>query len=95
MAQELELQKTATVEFATDDFAALLQKEFKPNSDSKKARIEQAVQTLAQQALADAKIVGDDVFSTVDAIISALDRKLTEQVKTSTSPSLFKIVHAS
>ena len=80
MAQELELQKSTTVEYATDEFAALLQKEFKPTTDSKKARIEQAVQTLAQQALQDATIVGDDVFSTVDAIISALDRKLTEQV---------------
>lgn len=63
-----------------DDFAALLQKEFKPNTDTKKARIEAAVQTLAQQALADAKVVGDDVFATVDALKAALDRKLTEQI---------------
>ncbi|MGH7025063.1 MAG: type VI secretion system contractile sheath large subunit, partial [Caulobacteraceae bacterium] len=41
---------------------------------------EQAVQTLAQQALADAKIIGDDVFTTVDAMRAALDRKLSEQV---------------
>jgi type VI secretion system protein ImpC len=38
------------------------------------------VQTLAQQALADAQIIGDDVFTTVDAIRAAIDRKLTEQV---------------
>ncbi len=63
-----------------DEFASLLQKEFKPNSDAKKSRIETAVQTLAQQALADAKIIGDDVFATVDAMKAALDRKLTEQI---------------
>ena len=34
-----------------DDFASLLQREFKPNTDAKQARIELAVKTLAQQAL--------------------------------------------
>jgi type VI secretion system protein ImpC len=63
-----------------DDFAALLQREFKPNSDTRKTRIEQAVQTLAQQALADVSIIGDDVFTTLDAMRAAIDRKLTEQV---------------
>jgi type VI secretion system protein ImpC len=62
------------------DFAALLRKEFKPNTETKRERIEQAVRTLAEQALSEAKIIGDDVFETVDAIKSALDRKLTEQI---------------
>ena len=70
----------ATLLEGQDEFAALLQKEFKPNSDAKKSRIETAVQTLAQQALADARIIGDDVFATVDAMKAALDRKLTEQI---------------
>jgi type VI secretion system protein ImpC len=81
MAQELQHQGAgAATEFATDDFAALLHKEFKPNTDTKRDRIEQAVRTLAEQALADVDIIGEDVFSTVDAIKSAIDRKLTEQV---------------
>ena len=63
-----------------DEFTSLLQKEFKPGDDARKGRIEIAVQTLAQQALADAAIIGDDVFSTVDAMRSALDRKLSEQI---------------
>ncbi|KPF91342.1 EvpB family type VI secretion protein [Novosphingobium sp. AAP83] len=67
-------------EFAPSDFAALLRKEFKPSDDSRANRIEQAVSTLAQQALADAGVIGDDVFSTMDALRAALDRKLTEQV---------------
>jgi len=82
MAQEpLQTLDSGTTEaFAIDDFASLLQKEFKPNDDARANRIETAVQTLAQQALADAAIIGDDVFTTVDAIRAQIDKKLTEQV---------------
>ena len=73
--------------YAPDEFSALLQKEFKPTDEARANRIEQAVQTLAQQALADANVIGDDVFLTLDAIRAALDRKLTEQVN--------KIIHHS
>ncbi len=67
-------------EIAFDDFSQLLQREFKPADDVRKGRIEQAVQTLAQQALGNAQTMGGDVFATVDAMRSALDRKLTEQI---------------
>ncbi len=82
MAQESLQQGTAAgAEAVTlDDFASLLQKEFKPNDDARANRIEQAVQTLAQQALGDAAVIGDDVFATLDAMRAALDKKLTEQV---------------
>ena len=63
-----------------DDFAALLQKEFKPTNEARLNRIEEAVKTLAQQALTDAQVIGHDVFTTVDAMKAAIDRKLTEQV---------------
>ncbi|MGI4732244.1 MAG: type VI secretion system contractile sheath large subunit [Janthinobacterium lividum] len=68
-----------------DDFAQLLQKEFKPTDEARLGRIEQAVQTLAQQALQNAQTIGGDVFATVDAMRSALDRKLSEQIN--------KIIH--
>ena len=81
MAEVLQEKSGAAVEtVAFDDFSELLKKEFKPTSDARKSRIEQAVQTLAQQALADVQIIGDDVFTTVDAMRAAIDRKLTEQV---------------
>ena len=83
MLQERAGEAAGAVAF--DDFTALLQKEFKPNSDAKQSRIEEAVKTLAQQALSDVAIVGHDVFTTVDAMKAALDRKLTEQVN--------KIIH--
>ncbi|HWE99973.1 MAG TPA: type VI secretion system contractile sheath large subunit [Caulobacteraceae bacterium] len=63
-----------------DDFSSLLNKEFKPTSDARASRIEEAVKTLAQQALQDANIIGHDVFTTVDAMRAALDAKLTDQV---------------
>lgn len=71
---------SATETVAYDDFTALLQKEFKPNDDARANRIEQAVQTLAQQAMADAAVIGDDVFATLDAMRAALDRKLSDQM---------------
>ena len=81
MATELQSESGgAAVEVLENDFAALLQKEFKPNTDAKKSRIEQAVQTLAQQALGDAQVIGDDIFLTIEGMIAALDRKLTEQI---------------
>ncbi|MDW8312588.1 MAG: type VI secretion system contractile sheath large subunit, partial [Burkholderiales bacterium] len=39
------------IEFEGSDFAALLQKEFRPKTDEARSAIESAVQTLAQQAL--------------------------------------------
>ena len=83
MAQDALQQQTGQPQgeaIAIDDFSSLLQKEFKPGDDKRAGRIEQAVQTLAQQALANAAVIGDDVFSTVDAMRSALDRKLSEQM---------------
>lgn len=82
MAQEPLQQGTAagTEAIALDDFASLLQKEFKPGDDARANRIEQAVQTLAQQALSDAAVIGQDVFATLDSMVTALDRKLSEQI---------------
>ncbi len=81
MEQETLQQSAAAPEaVATDDFALLLQKEFKPNDDARANRIEQAVQTLAQQALENVNVVGADVFATLDALRSAIDRKMSEQM---------------
>ncbi|USI74899.1 type VI secretion system contractile sheath large subunit [Sphingomonas morindae] len=83
MAQDTFQPATAETAASTvelDDFTLLLQKQFKPGSEAKRARIEQAVQTLAHQALADAAVIGEDVFLTVDALKAAIDRKLTEQI---------------
>ena len=73
--------QTTTAEAVTvDDFSALLQKEFKPKSDEAKSRVEMAVRTLAQQALEGSNVVSGDVISTIEKMVAAIDRKLSEQV---------------
>jgi type VI secretion system protein ImpC len=63
-----------------NELANLLQKEFKPKSDEAKGAVEQAVRTLAEQALSQTKLIGSDVVKSIEAIIAELDRKLSEQV---------------
>jgi type VI secretion system protein ImpC len=62
------------------DFAALLDREFKPKSDRAREAVEAAVQTLAQQALADTALVSDDALRSIEAMIAAIDAKLSEQI---------------
>jgi type VI secretion system protein ImpC len=71
----------ATAEvFGSSEFAALLQKEFRPKSDQAKTAIEQAVKTLAQQALENTALISTDSLRSIEAIIAEIDKKLTEQV---------------
>ena len=46
------------VTFEGNEFASLLNKEFKPKSDEARSAVEQAVLTLAQQALSRAQLIG-------------------------------------
>ena len=62
------------------EFASLLSKEFKPKSDRDKSEVENAVRTLAEQALAGAVTVSADVLVTLQQIIAEIDKKLSEQV---------------
>src|SRR5690606_19576881 len=63
-----------------DEFSKLLQKEFRPKSDDARSAVEQAVKTLAAQALDQTKLIGDDVIASIQSIIAELDHKLTAQV---------------
>jgi type VI secretion system protein ImpC len=62
------------------DFASLLQQEFKPRSDRAKEAVQDAVHTLAAQALEQTGLISDDAVRTIESIIAEIDRKLTEQV---------------
>lgn len=85
MAEATQQSALKDVEYAGGDFASLLQKEFKPRSDEAKSAVEQAVQTLAQQALSQTQLISKDVTRSIQAMIAAIDAKLTEQVN--------KIIH--
>lgn len=81
MAEKKAAEGAAAEAVATeDDFAALLQKEFKPKSDRAKEEVQSAVQTLAEQVLQGEVLMADDVVGTISAIIAEIDLKLTEQV---------------
>ncbi len=82
MAEAEHQQSGAAAEtaFGSSDFANLLQKEFRPKSDQAKSAVEQAVKTLAQQALENTALISDDALRSIESIIAVIDRKLTEQV---------------
>jgi type VI secretion system protein ImpC len=81
MAEALEQQSALKdVAYEGSDFSSLLQKEFKPRSDEAKSAVEAAVLTLAQQALANTQVIGKDVTKSIQAMIAAIDQKLTEQI---------------
>jgi len=62
-----------------DDFSSLIQRDFKPKNDESATKIQAAVATLAEQALQDSARISDDVFSTIDAMVAEIDRKLSDQ----------------
>jgi len=68
----------ATVQVS--DFDALLTKQFNPQTDTAKREVEGAVRTLAQQALASTPLISNDVLLTIEAMIAAIDKKLSAQI---------------
>src|SRR5438105_12921153 len=82
MAEEILTQPSALqgIAYEGNEFASLLNKEFKPKSDDAKSAVEQAVLTLAQQALAQTKLISSDVIMSIEAMIAELDKRLSQQV---------------
>ena len=80
MATAKQQSELAAVEYAGGDFASLLKKEFKPKTEEVRSEVERAVQTLAEQALGNTKLIGSDVVASIESIIAAIDKKLSEQV---------------
>src|SRR6516165_3326793 len=62
------------------EFDALLNKEFKPKTEQAKSAVQEAVKTLAEQALGAASLISDDALATIQSFIGELDRKLSEQI---------------
>lgn len=62
------------------EFEALLNQEFRPKSDQAKTAVEEAVRTLAEQALANTALVSDDALESIESMIAAIDAKITEQM---------------
>ena len=62
-----------------DDFDSLLKGAFRPRDREQEEQIRSAVDVLVEQALGDTQLVSGDAIRTVQAMIAALDRKLTDQ----------------
>src|SRR3954447_3321800 len=78
-----ELQQRSGTGVATqepDEFAALLKQSFKPRNERAASEVESAVSTLVTTALADATLLKDDVLDTLEAMIAAIDKQLSDQV---------------
>jgi type VI secretion system protein ImpC len=79
--QTLEQDRTAQAEAPeAGDFSALLKGAFRPRDREQEEQIRGAVDVLVDQALSDARLISGDAIRTIQAMIAAIDRKLTAQV---------------
>jgi len=67
-----------TVEIS--EFESLLQKEFRPQTDTAREEVQIAVRTLAEEALKGSVVISDDIVETIKAIIGEIDKKLAQQI---------------
>ena len=73
-------QQAGQTELESSEFANLLNQEIRPKSDQAREEVENAVQTLAEQALASSVTLSADVTVTIREMIAEIDKRLTEQV---------------
>jgi type VI secretion system protein ImpC len=73
-------QQAGETSLESSEFASLLNQEIRPKSDQAKEEVENAVQTLAEQALASSVTISADVTVTIREMIAEIDKRLTEQV---------------
>lgn len=84
LQSQVQPTKTATLD-SHNEFNALLQKEFRPRTEQAKKAVENAVKTLAQQALENTVTVSEDAYRTIQDLIAEIDNKLSQQIN--------KIIH--
>jgi len=77
---EAEVQADAGETLESSDFASLLNQQIRPKSEQAREEVENAVQTLAEQALSSSITVSADVTVTIREMIAEIDKRLTEQV---------------
>jgi type VI secretion system protein ImpC len=83
MAEKQEQQSApapVTALAEAEEFAQLLKQNFKPRTERAASEVENAVQTLVSQALADSTVIKGEVLDTIEEMIARLDEKLTAQM---------------
>jgi len=79
-SQVIEAAPLQAYEIPIDDFSSLLDREFKPKGEKQRDAVVSAVRTLADQALINSVTLSDDAYTSIEAIIAEIDRKLSEQI---------------
>jgi type VI secretion system protein ImpC len=78
---ETQVQPGAQPEVAErSEFLALLERDIRPKTDEAREAVEQAVKTLAEQALRNTALISADVLESIERIIAEIDRKLSDQL---------------
>src|SRR5438477_3108651 len=77
---ETQVAAPAAAPAEISEFENLLNKQFKPKTDTAKEAVQAAVKTLAEQALASTSLITKDAVSWIEAIVAEIDRKLSEQI---------------
>ena len=85
MAKQQEQQSAVTTvappeSVEAEEFAQVLKGNFKPRTERAATEVENAIQTLVTQALADSCLVKDEVLDTIEEMIARLDEKLSAQM---------------
>lgn len=80
MPPETATQGAAAAPVEVSEFESLLNKEFRARDTQKQTAVQNAVRTLAQQALASTQLISADVTKTISAMIAEIDKKLSEQI---------------
>src|SRR6201981_1128810 len=63
-----------------EDFSQILKQSFKPRTERAATEVENAINTLVEQALADTSLIKSDVLDTIGEMIAQLDKKLSAQM---------------
>jgi type VI secretion system protein ImpC len=77
---EAQSQGGAAAPAELNEFESLLNKEFKARDTQKQSAVQNAVRTLAEQALSATAVISDDVIKSITALIAEIDKKLSEQI---------------
>lgn len=79
--QETQIQQAqVSKEYTPDELSALLNKEFRPQSDHTRSAVENAVKTLAHQALENTVTISGDTYRTIQSLIDEIDTKISQQM---------------
>ncbi|PHM27530.1 type VI secretion system contractile sheath large subunit [Xenorhabdus innexi] len=78
--ETLSQQEQTPKEYTADELSVLLGKEFRPQSDQTRDAVENAVKTLAQQALENTVTLSGDTYRTIQSLIAEIDTKISQQM---------------